>query len=74
MPSSHDAYRPPLAAIKYPGQLSKENPYLKKVQRSKEGPNRGPSYRRYLWTDRVEQPNPYSVRFSVVYRKVPKRA
>ena len=30
MPSSNDAYGPPLAVIMYPGQLSKEGP---KVQR-----------------------------------------
>ena len=53
MPSSNDAYGPPHAVIMYLGQLSKE------IQWSKEGPNRGPSYRRYPWTDRVEQPNPY---------------
>ena len=74
LPSSNDAYGPSPAAIIYPGQLSNESPYPKRVQRSKEGPNSGPSYHRYSWTDRVEQPNPYSVRFSVVYRKVPKRA
>ena len=36
MPSNNDAYRPPLAVIKYPGQLSKEKSLSKespKIQR-----------------------------------------